>query len=379
VHLGLVISALLHAFLIVWAVISIESTTPLKSLEEKPVEVSIVSTLDLETRQRKGSASAKQLEAASAPKPTPAKPAEAQQEAPKPPPPAALPPPPPPPVAKEDPPPPPEPQKAPEPEKVAALATPPPPTPGPAPDEQKLLEDKLKEAEKLADAEAKARAEAQAKAKAEADAKARAEAAAKAKAEADAKAKAAAAAKAKAIADAKAKAIADAKAKAIADAKKFDPNKIESLLKNAPDEAPPEDLADKDPRKRGAVAAESPSPTNSRNKGPVAGTAAGTDTRLTAREEDMMKNVIQSALDKCWNKPAVGGGDRVPVVKIKWRMRQDGSVEGVPQVVDRVSSPLMQAAADAAVRAVVKCERFALPPDKYAAWRDITWEFDPNK
>ena len=364
-HLGLVISALLHACLLVWAVIAIEAAPPLKTPEQIPVEVSIVSTLDLETRQRQGSATAKQLEAAAATKPAPAKPAEAKQEAPKPPPPAALPPPPPPPVAQAEPPPPPEPPKEPEPEKVAALATPPPPVPppGPSPDEQKLLEEKLKEAERLADAEAKAKADA----------------AAKAKAEADAKAKAAAAAKAKAIADAKAKAIADAKRKAAEEAKKFDASKIENLLKNAPDEAPPDDLLDKDPRKRGAVAANTPTSANAKNKGPVAGTSTGTDTRLTASEEDLMKNVINSALQQCWNKPAVGGGERAPVVKIKWRMRQDGTVDGLPQVVDRITSPLAQAAADAAVRAVVKCERFALPQAKYAAWREITWEFDPNK
>ena len=367
-HLGLVISALLHACLLVWAVVSIEAAPPLKTPDVVPVEVSIVSTLDLETRQRKGSATAKQLEAAAPPKPAQEKPVEAKQEAPKPPPPAAAPPPPPPPpVAKEEPPPPPEPKMAPEPkkaperEKVAALVTPPPA--GPSLDEQKALEDKLREAERLADAEAKARAEAAAKAKAEADAKKRAEAEAKRKA----------------LADAKKKADAEAKKKAEADAKKFDANKIESILKTAPDEAPPQDLVDKDPRKRGTIGATPANPANVKNKGPVAGTATGTDTRLTAREEDLLKNVIQSALDQCWNKPAVGGGEPVPVITLKWRMKQDGSVDGIPRVVDRIASPLAQAAADAAVRAVVKCERFALPPDKYAAWREITWEFDPNK
>ena len=67
------------------------------------------------------------------------------------------------------------------------------------------------EAQKQAEAEAKAKAEAEAKAKAEAEAKAKAEAEAKAKAEAEAKAKAEAEAKAKAEAEAKAKAEAEEK------------------------------------------------------------------------------------------------------------------------------------------------------------------------
>ena len=205
------------------------------------------------------------------------------------------------------------------------------------------------------------------------------DAAAKAKADAAAKAKAEADAKRRALAEAKRKADAEAKKKADAEAKKFDLNKTADLLKNLPDDGTPQDMMDKDPKKRGATAAAADQTSKTAQKGPVAGTKNGTDTKLTAQEKDMLTGIIQSALTQCWRKPAVGSSEQAPVVTIKWRLKQDGTLDGQPQVVDRVTTPMAEAAAQAAVRAVISCNKFDLPPDKYAAWREITWEFDPNK
>jgi colicin import membrane protein len=38
-----------------------------------------------------------------------------------------------------------------------------------------------------------------------------------------------------------------------------------------------------------------------------------------------------------------------------------------------------QIAAEAAMRAVKACSPFTLPPDKYAAWKMIIWDFDPRE
>jgi colicin import membrane protein len=358
---------MMHALLLVWAVISIESAQPLKTPELVPVEVAVVSENDL-VRLRQGDRNAKQLEAAAKPAP-PTPPV--QKEAPKPtppPPPAAAPPPPPPPAPPEAKVEPPKPEPPKEQEKVAALAT---PAPGPTPDEQKALEEKLKEAERLADAEAKARADAQEKARAEAEAKA--------KAEAEARAKAAAAAKAKAIAAAKAKAAADAKRKAD-EAKKFDANKIENILKNAPEEAPQKALIDKTPPKGAPQTAQNTNPA-AKTKGPTAGAPEGRDTQLTASQASMLGTLMKQAVSRCWNiNSGLEGVDKI-VVRIEVKLNPDGTINGQPRVVNSAPGPLFADASNGAMRALLQCAPYAnLPKDLYqGGWDFMVVTFDPQR
>ena len=74
--------------------------------------------------------------------------------------------------------------------------------------------------------------------------------------------------------------------------------------------------------------------------------------------------------------PAGGGGPDTPIVNVRFRLNQDGSLNGEPVVVDRQNTPLFAIAADASVRAIKQCAPFQLPPDKYSAWSDVTWAFD---
>jgi colicin import membrane protein len=60
-------------------------------------------------------------------------------------------------------------------------------------------------------------------------------------------------------------------------------------------------------------------------------------------------------------------------------LRPDGSLEGEPALEAPQSGPVYQIAAEAAMRAVKMCSPFTLPPDKYAAWKMIIWDFDPRE
>lgn len=357
---GFVISLVLHLGLLAWALIGFAATRPLPSEDIEPVEVSIISVQDLVTRQKQGDVTSKVEEAAPPPKPSPVV---AAVESPKP---APAPPPPP---AAAPPPPAPEPAKVEAPPPPAPKAEPPPP----APDQIALAIAKEEDLRK-AEAEAAAKAAAEAKAKADAEAKARAEAEAKAKAKAIADAKAKAIAKAKADA---AKKAAEAKAKTeAAKAASFEDLVAKSI--EGATEKP--ELLDKDPRKK-AGGAQSPQTVASAAtaKGPTAGSPTGRDQVNTARDEDMLRALIRQALASCWRLPTAGGDSRtIPVVKLSWRMRPDGSLDGEPKVVAREESPIGVVAADAAVRAVQSC-RFGLPADKYALWREIDWTFDPRR
>lgn len=365
---GLPVSLVLHAALLVWAIF-VATTQPLpKTPEDVPVEVALISVKDFETRQKKGDADAKQAESAPQPKPSEIV---AKQEAPKPKPPTPAPPPPP--AAAEPPPPPPaDPIAA----KIAALPEPAPEPPKP-PEPKKAEPPPPPEKDPIAEALAleQARQKAAAEAKAKADAEARAAAEAKARKDAADKKKRDDTEK-KRLADLKA--AADLKKKQD-DAKKavpFDQQIAAAIGKS--EDAQPKANIDKDPTKRGAPPPPSDAASTAKTKGPSAGTKDGKDNRLTAREEDMLKGMIKTALAKCWRVPGGGGVGETPVVTVKWQLRPDGTLSGEPKVVDRIASPAAQAAADAAIRAVIVCAPFSLPADKYSAWREITWEFDPR-
>ena len=59
--------------------------------------------------------------------------------------------------------------------------------------------------------------------------------------------------------------------------------------------------------------------------------------------------------------------------------KRDGSLDGEPTVVEPQSAPEFRVAALAAIQGVKICAPFALPPEQYAAWKTVTWEFDPHE
>ena len=378
-YLGLFVSVLLHAALLGWTVISIQSTPELRAPTIEPVAVDLISPSDL-TKLMKGSRDAKLKEA----RPNVSDQTDpAPKEGPRPRPIAA-----PPPPAAEPPPPPPEPEKAPEPPPPPpkAAEAPPPPTPEPPPPqpdkaalEQKLADLALEQAEEAKrQAAAQAKAEAEARAKAEAEAKAKADAAAKAKAEADAKAKAEA--DAKRLAEAKRKAAelkrkqeakrkADAEKKRLAEAEKakFSADRLSALLDKSPDQRAP------------APAAPATNP-DARAKGAVIGAKEGRDQVNSASEIAFIAGLIRQSVIRCNN--VIAGREQIdtPVVQIEVRLRPDGSLADAPQVTSSGSnSPIFRDAVDAALRAIVNCAPYALPPDKYEIWGHMRLTFDLSR
>lgn len=372
-YFGLLVSVVLHATLLGWTVVSIQSTPELKMPEVEPVAVEMISPAEL-TRLTRGSRRATLKEARAKDSPeveaTP-------KESSRPRPPVAQPPPPPPPPAPE--PPAPEPPQ----QKPAEAPPPPPPAPAPAPEpdraalEKKLADLALHQAEEAKrEAQAKAEADAKARAEAEAKAKARAEAEAKAKAEAEAKAKAEAEAKRKAEEKRRAelkrkqeekrreaarrKRIAEEKAKA-----KFDADRLAALLDKSPDPRAP------------APAAPQPS-TDTRAKGPVLGAREGQDAVLSASQRGWLAKLLGDAVGRCWNVMAgVAGADRL-VIKVQVRLNRDGTIVGAPKVTNSDGSPLFALAADSTVRAMIECAPYNLPQDMYTdGWEYIEFAFRP--
>lgn len=341
---GLITSVVLHAAILGWALFTIQSQRELRVPEPEPIAVDLVNASEL-TRLRQGARNAKQLEAEAKedPKAEPAK-----KEAPKPTPAAAAPPPPPPP---EPPPPKEEPKKEEPPKEVAAVPPPPAaaPPPVPAPDEQKKLDDMLKEQQRQAEEQKKLeeqkrleeeRKQAEIKKKQE-DAKKKKEAELKKKREDEKKRK-------------------EAEAK-----KKFDAERISALLNKIPDKGAPRPSVPLNEQAKSL-------------KGPVLGAPEGRDQRLSASEVEVLRQIIRSCVGPKWN--VLGGGEDVQntIVKIRVQFNPDGRLAAPPQVMNPQNSPVFLASAESALRAVQACEPYPLPPEKYNAWRDTVLTLNPR-
>jgi outer membrane biosynthesis protein TonB len=141
--------------------------------------------------------------------------------------------------------------------------------------------------------------------------------------------------------------------------KDFDPDNIAALLNKVPD-AGPQTTAALEPKKK-------PEPAKGRSN--------GRDLSMTFNEID----ALRAKISQCWNPPVGGLGADAIKVKLRLRLREDGVLSREPEVVNREGSPFFRAAADAAVRAVMLCQPYQLPPRKYAMWRDMILNFDPKE
>jgi colicin import membrane protein len=93
----------------------------------------------------------------------------------------------------------------------------------------------------------------------------------------------------------------------------------------------------------------------------------------------MLLGMIVGKVKTCWNIQAgmEGASSLVPI--IQFELNRDGSVRGAPRVANPQNSPQFQAAADAAIRAILECQNYNLPPDKYETWEIVKLKFDPSQ
>jgi colicin import membrane protein len=393
VQFGLIISLCLHAALLGWAVLNIQTLAPLSVAEPEPVAIDLVTPGEV-TKLRLGSRTAKQLQAQ--PKESP-RPDVAKKEAPKPSPVATAPPPPapePPAPAKEDPkpeppkaepppkvePPKPEPAKEPPAEKLAAL--PPEPAavpPAPALEEQKRLDELLKEQQRQAEEQEKKLEEErrqveEEKKKLEEEKKRLEEETKKAEEKRREEEERRQAEllkkqeeeKRRKEAELKKKREEEKRRKEAEAKKKFDAEKISALLNKMPDKGAPRPSVPLDEQAK------------TLNKGPVLGAPEGRDQQLSASELAILAQIIKSCVQSKWN--VLGGGESAQNTQVKLRLRfnPDGRLASEPQIMNPQNTPYFLAVRDSALRAVQACEPYSLPPAKYEFWKDIVLNFDPR-
>ncbi|MEM8552866.1 MAG: cell envelope integrity protein TolA, partial [Pseudomonadota bacterium] len=105
------------------------------------------------------------------------------------------------------------------------------------------------------------------------------------------------------------------------------------------------------------------------------GTAGGrTAAALTLSEKDALRAQMQ----RCWNPPIGLANAEDMIVVVQIRLGPDGSVVNIDRVGGSVGGALYDTASDSARRAVLQCQPYRLPVEKYDAWKDIQVTFDPR-
>lgn len=153
------------------------------------------------------------------------------------------------------------------------------------------------------------------------------------------------------------KAEAKAKEKPKKKKEKFDVAKLEAFLNKVDESQAPEQGSETDSQ-------------------PAIGEAnlQGTDDQLSAT---IIEALVQK-IRQCWTVPP-GAREAEIVVKVQFGLNTDGSVIGVPAVLNYNADPLFDATARSAVAAVLECGAYSfLPREKYDLWKDLIINFNPN-
>lgn len=137
----------------------------------------------------------------------------------------------------------------------------------------------------------------------------------------------------------------------------FDADKIAALLNKIPSQS-------------GAPASGQPTV----SEPPAAGDPRGLDSRMSISELD----ALRSQISPCWSPPIGVQGAADLAVQLQLALNVDGTLLRPPDILTRGSGLAFLAAADAARRAVLRCQPYELPPGKYDVWRDIKVNFDPR-
>lgn len=109
--------------------------------------------------------------------------------------------------------------------------------------------------------------------------------------------------------------------------------------------------------------------------------AANTSWRILLiadQSEAEMAKALRKRLTKCWVMPKAARNARF-VVKVSFTLKPDGTLKGLPKILNSSTDPLFASTSGSAVRALVDCQPYDfLPADQYDLWRDNTFDFVPS-
>ncbi|HZO46190.1 MAG TPA: TonB C-terminal domain-containing protein [Xanthobacteraceae bacterium] len=87
---------------------------------------------------------------------------------------------------------------------------------------------------------------------------------------------------------------------------------------------------------------------------------------------------LRTRLMQNWKPPAGVKNPEELIVRVRIRLKPDGTLASSPKVMTAGTSDHFKAARDSAVRAVYRTQPFALSPANYNSWKEIEITFDPR-
>ncbi len=97
---------------------------------------------------------------------------------------------------------------------------------------------------------------------------------------------------------------------------------------------------------------------------------------LTISEIDSFR----AQMRRCWSFPSGARDGSDLIIEISLSLSSTGAVSRGPVITNRqrLSDPYFRAAAESVLRAILRCQPFTMPVDKYEHWRDLELRFDPR-
>ncbi|KAB0679366.1 hypothetical protein [Aureimonas leprariae] len=117
--------------------------------------------------------------------------------------------------------------------------------------------------------------------------------------------------------------------------------------------------------------------TNSAIQGlPPGGETPPTTTTLGGPPLDVDR--VMDGVKKCWTAiPRVYGTEaQGGVARIRLKFQPNGALDGAPMIIDKPLGPIGTKFAESAAKAIERCQPYALPPERYAEWKQIEMKFD---
>lgn len=122
---------------------------------------------------------------------------------------------------------------------------------------------------------------------------------------------------------------------------------------------------------------QTPDPT-AKTKAPAVGIAHPTGTQLSATEQQIFLSVFKNKVQGCWTVLAGAADARDLIVPVAFDLAPDGTLKSPPVVTGGGGSPSFSLAAENVVRAITQCAPYPLPPADYAKWQHWDINFDPR-
>ena len=112
------------------------------------------------------------------------------------------------------------------------------------------------------------------------------------------------------------------------------------------------------------------------NTQPSLGRPDALSMQMSASELD----ALRARLASLWNPPAGAKDPNELVVRVRIQLTREGRLAGQPQVLSSGGGPLYSAARDSALRALYRGQPYdMLSPANYEIWRDVEITFDPRE